>query len=217
MEMQGLKVKKYMDKLAVEKGLPLLDLSVWKENKPLFRYTAKGTGKELLYLYSATKPITVVCAMRLVEEGKLDLDDPVGKYLPAYNNLTVKDADGKIRPAQNTMTVRHLLTMTGGLNYDLYKPSVLALKEKGIDDTLSIVNAFASEPLMFDPGACFCYSLCHDVLGAVIEVVSGKRFSAYMKEIVFQPLEMHDSDFHLDKTRALAPQWHLRRKKINQI
>ena len=205
--MQGNEVKKYLDFLVEKKGLPLLDFSVWKEHKPLLRYTAKGTGKEFLHLYSATKPLTVACAMRLVEEGKLSLDDSVKKYLPKFANLSVKGADGKAYPAKNEMTVRHLLTMTAGFTYDLSKPPILKLKEKGNGDTLAFVNAFADSPLEFEPGERFCYSLCHDVLGAVIEVASGKPFSAYMQEVVFQPLGMRESGFHLEKTRTLAPQY----------
>ncbi|MBQ3221450.1 MAG: beta-lactamase family protein [Clostridia bacterium] len=201
--MQGREVKRYLDSLAKEKGLSLLDFSVWKKHQPLLRYTAKGTGKELLYLYSATKPLTVVCAMRLVEEGKLSLGDPVKKYLPAFANMRVKDG----APVQEEMTVKHLLTMTAGFNYDIYRPPVVELLQKGICDTLSIVNAFASSPLDFQPGERFQYSVCHDILGAVIEVASGKRFSRFMQELIFDPLGMRDTGFHLEKTRVLAPQY----------
>ena len=136
-------------------------------------------------------------ALRLVEDGKLSLDDPVSKYLPGYAHLTVKQPDGSAAPAKNVMTVRHLFTMSGGLDYNMQRGgSARVLAEKGGQaGTVEICNAYAEAPLDFEPGTHYQYSLCHDVLGAVIEVASGMRFGDYMKQVIFDPLGMKDTTF----------------------
>lgn len=200
-------VKKYIDRLVESKGLPYIDVCAWQAHKPVFRhaYSAEGavTGQEPLFLYSASKPMTVVCGMRLVEEGKLSLDDPVSKYVPAYAHAyTAKGA------LKQPMLVRHLFTMTAGLSYDVGSPATRALQEKNpLAGTLDFVNTFVENPLDFEPGERFQYSLCHDVLGAVIEVASGKRFAEYMRETLFTPLGMNNTDFHLEEMREMTRQY----------
>ena len=202
--MNGRKTVAYIEKLCQEKGLPYLDVRLYKGYENLFSYgKANGkavTGKERLFLFSATKPMTVACTMRLVEEGKLSLDDTVEKYLPAYKDAFVLDENGNAVPTKNKMTVRHLLTMSAGFTYDVQTQPVQELLQKtdGKPSTLDAVNAFIKTPLSFEPGTRFQYSLCHDVLAAVMEKVSGKRFSAYMDEVIFQPLGMQDSGFHIE-------------------
>ena len=200
--MNGKRTIAYIEKLCKEKGLSYLDVRLYKGYENLFSYgKAKdglATGKERLYMFSATKPMTVVCAMRLIEEGKLGLDDLVADYLPAYANTFLLDENGNPTPTKNKMTVRHLLTMSGGLTYDTQtEPIKEVLQAKGGKPTTEeCVNAFIKTPLSFEPGERFQYSLCHDVLAAVIEKVCGKRFSAYIDEVIFQPLGMSDSGFH---------------------
>ena len=195
--MNGQKTKKYMEYLRNEKGIPYLDVRLCKGNEELFRSGYSGTenvtGNERVYMYSATKPMTVVCAMRLIEEGKLSLDDYVETYLPAYAD-TFLMKDGVATPTQNKMTVRHLFTMSGGLSYNVSTQPIKDAIEAtgGKADTVEVVKT----PLLFEPGTLFSYSLCHDVLAAVVEKVSGKRFAEYMQEIIFDPLQMHSSDFH---------------------
>ena len=108
---------------------------------------------------------------------------------------------------QSKMTVKHLFTMTAGLNYTLRHEATLAyLKEHGdAADTVGLVNTFIERPLDFDPGERFQYSLCHDVLAAVIEVAAGKRFADLVGELVFTPLGMTDSYFHLTEAVFNAP------------
>ena len=165
------------------------------------------TGKDDVYwLFSATKVITCIAAMQLVEAGLIGLDDPVSKYLPAYANLTVRDPDGTVRPAKTTMLIRHLFTMTGGLSYDIHTESIRLCPDRS---TLGIVNAFTKDPLKFDPGTHYFYSLCHDVLGAVIEVVSGMKLSEYMKVKLFDPLGIKDMGFrpNPEQRARLAPMY----------
>lgn len=200
--MKGERTKAYISRLLSQKGIPYFDISVSKGYTPVFRhYTSldgKATGKEQLFFYSCTKPLTVSCAMRLVEEGKLSLDDEVAKYLPAYADTFVLDENGERTPTKTKMTVKHLLTMTGGLSYDPCTEPIVNLtrESKGKADTIAFVNSFVKSPLSFHPGERFQYSLCHDVLGAVVEVASGKKFSEYMQEVVFDPLGMKNSFFH---------------------
>lgn len=123
--MQGLRIKEYVDKLIEEKGIPYLDILVQKEHKTLFRYLrdkdGQATEKTQLFLYSCTKPLTVACAMKLIEDGKLSLNDEVAKFLPEYGNAFLLGENGEKRPTENKMTVRHLLTMTGGVELRFWR------------------------------------------------------------------------------------------------
>jgi len=187
----------YMDNLA-KLNVPGCDLAVYKDHEQIYRHQAgyrdpAGTepmqGNEVFMMYSATKVFTTCAAMQLIETGKMRLDDPVGAYLPAYNKLTVKEGE-TVRPAKTVMTIRHLMSMQSGLNYDMETPAIeKAMKNNGQRATTrQLAEAKAWDPLDFDPGTDFQYSFSHDVLGAVIEAVSGQRFSAYLKEHIWEPL-----------------------------
>ena len=188
-------------------GIPAVDMLIYKDGKEIYRHSAGHpdiekkravSDRDLYWIYSASKISTCVAALTLIEKGKLALDDPVSKYLPKYANLTVKQEDGSAVPAKNVMTIRHLMTMCGGLDYDQMRGSVKAvLEEKGDQaGTVDIANAFADGPLEFEPGTHYLYSLCHDVLGAVIEVCSGMRFGEYLQKAIYEPLGMTDTTFH---------------------
>ncbi len=187
----------YLDKLNV----PGCDLAVYREHELIYRHqagfrdlarTAPIQGDETYFLYSATKVFTTCAAMQLIGQGKMGLDDPVSAYLPAFAHLTVKEGD-TVRPAKTVMTVRHLMSMQSGLNYNTETPAI----EKVMKDnnqratTRQIAEAKAEDPLEFDPGTDFQYSFSHDVLAAVIEAVSGQRFSAYLREHIWEPLDIH--------------------------
>ncbi|MBE6669855.1 MAG: beta-lactamase family protein [Ruminococcaceae bacterium] len=158
---------------------------------------------DVYLLYSATKVITCTAAMRLVSEGKLGIDDPVYKYLPEYKNLTVRTADG-VKPCETVMTVRHLFTMTSGFGGRFDPPIVEAVNELLKKDphagTVAVTRAFAKAPLEFEPGTHYKYGTAHDILGAVVEVASGKRFGEYLNEIIFAPLGMTDFAFKLNES-----------------
>jgi len=160
------------------------------------------TADNTYWLYSTSKVITCTAVMQLVERGVIGLDDPVYEYLPEYKNLTVKSGTD-IKRAENTMTIRHLLTMQSGLNYNIYAPSIKKVLEEtnGQATTRQIIDALAKEPLDFEPGTRFQYSLSHDVLGAVIEVASGQQFGTYLDEHIFKPLGMKNTGFVLTQER----------------
>ena len=168
------------------------------------------TEDTLFRIYSMTKPITTVAAMMLVEEGKLILNAPVATYLPAFKNLTVatgeKDAEGNpaTRPAKGTMTVLDLMRHTSGLTYgffgvgparDAYNAAIVGSPENTAQQQADLL---ASLPLEHDPGTTWEYSRATDVLGAVVEVVSGQSLEDFMTARIFEPLGMSDTAFYVD-------------------
>ena len=203
-------LKQFVDETLVEKKrVPYVDFIVYREHDECMRYGAgtlgKVSGKEKLFFYSATKPLTVTCAMRLIEEGKMALDDPVCRYLPGASRAYIVDKDGNKTVVGERMTVRHLFTMTAGFSYDR---GDLYSRFKDTDaGTLEVIDALFDRPLLFTPGERFEYSLCHDVLAAVVESVSGMRFGEYMKKIIFDPLGMTHSTFAFDAWRETEPRY----------
>lgn len=203
------KLTAYLDSL-IDMGIPSVDMIVYRDHAPLYRHMAGWkdaekkvplAGNETYCLYSCTKVFTSCAAMQLIEQGKLHLDDPVSLYLPVYANLTVKSEDGP-RPAWRPMLVRHLMSMQSGLNYDAATPAVRQVIEatKGQASTRQLAEAKALDPLEFEPGTNFLYSLSHDVLAAVIEVASGMKFSEYLKKNIFDPLGLTTIGFQLKET-----------------
>ena len=195
---------RYLDHLIADCGIPFLDVAVHQDGKPIYRrgvghpdVEGKRTvrGNETIWLFSCTKMATCFAALRLIAEGKLSLSDPVSRYLPSFAHLTVRRPDGSVTPAENVMTVEHLFTMTGGLGYDLATPAIRQALEDGAQSTVEVVSAFAKDPLWFEPGTDYRYSLCHDVLAAIVEIVSGMRFSEYLRKYFFDPLGMSDTGF----------------------
>lgn len=183
--------------------IPDCCIKVYKDHKCVYEYSTCVEGydegekeKDMYYLFSATKVITCTAAMRLIEEGKMYLDDPVSKYLPEYANLSVMK-NGEVVPAQNILTLRHLFAMQGGFSYNLNDQSIVEVKKETNNKatTRQIAAALAKMPLAFEPGEGFRYSLCHDILAAVVEVVSGEKFSDYLHRIIFDPLGMKDTIF----------------------
>ena len=185
-----------------ERGIPACELAVTKDGETIYRTyvgyadsakTRPVSNEDMYWIFSATKVITCICAMKLVEEGRLKLDDPVSKYIPEYAELTVLQKDGTIVKANETMRVIHLFTMTGGMTYNLGTDNIKNAEDR---TTLGIVRAMAKDPLMFEPGTRYRYSLCHDVLAAVVEVVSKMRFSEYVSQLLFNPLGLKNIGFH---------------------
>ena len=197
-------VKNELDSL-VKQGLPLCGVTVRRHHEKLFEYCVNTQADQRLFLYSCSKPVTIAGVMRLWERGLIGLDDPVAKYLPAYADVYVMKDGVKTAP-ETVMTIRHLMTMTAGLNYDLKTEPILQTIAQGRGDTVSVVNAFAQSPLDFNPGDRYQYSLAHDVLAAIAEVVSGKPFREYMREEVFEPLGMTQTSYRWQE-EEIAPQF----------
>ena len=159
-------------------------------------------------IYSMTKPITSVAIMQLVEQGKIELDAPVSKYLPEFETQLVLETDEsengesfKEVPARRSMSVRDLLRHTSGLTYGFFGNSEVdqRYRRAGIlrndRDLEEFVTNLAKLPLKHQPGARFEYSVSTDVLGRLVEVASGNRFDRYLKTEIFDPIKMVDTSF----------------------
>jgi CubicO group peptidase (beta-lactamase class C family) len=154
---------------------------------------------------SMSKPITSVAVMMLYEEGRLLLTDPVSKFIPAFKSPVVMNADGTTMPARRGITIRDLLSHRSGITYGFLNngPVGNAYRKEGVLDGLTVmptslaeaIDKLAAAPLMSQPGAAWNYSLSTDVLGRVVEVVSGKPFDVFLRERIFVPLGMTDTAF----------------------
>ena len=161
-------------------------------------------------IYSMTKPIVSVVAMQLVEEGRIRLEDPVANTLPELKGLSVgveKDGKLEIVPAQREMTIRDLLRHTSGFTYGVFgKGMVKTLYAKeGVDSTAitnaELVTRLAKVPLMFQPATVWEYGRSTDVLGALIERVTGQPLDRVLEARVFKPLKMPDTGFWVPMTQ----------------
>lgn len=199
-------LQNFMDEMA-QKRTPGNAVSVKVNGKEVFRYAAgfsdlenriPMTGEESFYIYSCSKPATVTAALTLLEKGKLLLSDPLYEYIPEFRHMKVKTPEGEITDAKNPITVRHLFTMTAGFDYNMEDPCFKKAKEEtgGGCDTISMIKCLADRPLCFEPGTHWQYSLCHDVLAGVVSVISGMKFRDYVKQVIFDPLDMQDTVFH---------------------
>ena len=191
------KVTNYINKLIEEKKLPLLDFMVYKNHELLYRHSGSYSGNfgkdELLCMFSCTKVLTAVSGMRLVEEGKIDLDAPVSNYIPEFANAYTLDGDGNKHT--ETITVRNLFTMSTGFDYKITIPEIVKLANEKYDTatTTDVIREILKNPLHFTPGSNFLYSLSHDALGALIETVEGMTLAEYMEKNIFEPLGMKNS------------------------
>ncbi len=167
----------------------------------------------LFRIYSMTKPITSVALMILYEEGRVELTDPVSKYIPSFAQPMVFTGGGSndptLRPATEPMRIWHLLTHTSGLSYGfLYANPVDTIYrnngfEWGSPKGLSLaetVDKYAGMPLLFNPGSEWNYSVSTDVLGRVIEVASNMALDEFFRTRIFEPLNMVDSDFYVKES-----------------
>ena len=199
-------LKDFMNSLT-EWIIPGNSICVYYKGKEIFNFASGYADIEnkipmsedkYINIYSCTKITTAVSVLQLFEKRYFSLDDPLYDFIPEYKNMTVIDSIGNIKKAKNTITLRHLLTMTAGLTYNLESDGIkeAVLETNGNADTLYTVKKFAKEPLIFEPGTDWNYSLCHDVLGAVVEVISGMKFSDYCKKNIFAPLGI-DAEFHI--------------------
>lgn len=203
----------------------------WGYKDPAYRVPADFNT--IYRLCSMTKPITSIAIMQLVEQGKLSLDDELAKYLPAFANpmvlpiyiwangyyepsedfpagMSQEELMGKAMsmmvPAQREITIRDLLSHCSGLGMG----GIAYSSNAPTDDLEARVNKWANVPLDFQPGTLTGYSACvgHDILGRVVEIVSGMKFADYLKEKIFTPLGIQDITFTLNaeqKTRFGIP------------
>jgi len=162
-------------------------------------------------IYSMTKPITSVAFMMLVEEGRVALDEPVHKYIPEWKNLGVFVAGSSpaylTKPPSRPMQIVDLLRHTSGLTYGFQQRSNVdaGYREKKIAEagTLqSMIDDLARMPLEFSPGEAWNYSVSTDVIGYLVGKISGKPLEQFLKERIFNPLGMNDTDFFVSADKA---------------
>lgn len=163
----------------------------------------------IVHIYSMTKPVTSVAVMMLVEEGRLSLDDRVDRYIPELKDLKVYRAGTVERPVleepARPITVKHLLTHTSGLSYGWSNDNVSVLFRKadplGAPSLKEFIARLAKVPLAFHPGERYEYSVAIDVLGYLVEVVSGEPFDQFVEKRITGPLKMTDTHFRLPEAK----------------
>ena len=176
--------------------------------------SGKPVSRDSIFrLYSQTKPITAAAVMILADRGLIDLLDGVDQYLPGFRNPRVVSPDGSVAPTLRAPWILELLTMTAGLCYPdvdaagqyaakVFEEDHRQILAGGGMGTVEFCNRLGEQPLAFQPGNRWRYSTCADVLGAVVETVSGKRFGQFLQEELFEPLGMKDTDFYVPAEKA---------------
>lgn len=192
------------------------NLMIIKDGKEIFYHEDGLADREegfpikrdsIFRLYSMSKPITAAAVMILLERGEIDLYEPVSKYLPGFKNQMVHKGDNLV-PAEREVTIKDLLSMTSGLVYGgehragknteaLFQEIDSRLLGDSPINTIEAMNKLGLCGLSFQPGTSWEYGTSADVLGAIIEIVSGKRFGEFLKEEIFEPLGMKDTGFWL--------------------
>ena len=177
--------------------------------------TGVGLPDNAIYrIYSMTKPIISVLALRLVERGVLRLNTPLSDLDQRFSKMRVLGTDGHLAPADGVITIEHLLTHRAGFSYDFTVGCPVApyyraagIMGDGARDLSDLAGAISEQPLVFNPGQSWLYSVSTDVLAHVIECATGKRIDALLAEHIFEPLRMVDTTFCLtadQKSRLMA-------------
>ena len=216
-----------LDKLYYDGRIPNYVVDIKRGDQQIY-FGARGTTElggdvpvtedSIYMLASMSKPIVSTAILKLIDEGRIELDDPLSTFYPQFESMLVApngDLDVPFEEANKQITIRHLLTHTSGFTYP---PQVLGLGDVaeqyneigllwGAASTLEeFVDILSQIPLVSHPGETFNYSVSTDVLGAVIQKVTGQRLSAYLRENIFEPLGMSNTDFFVpEEKRKLMP------------
>jgi len=212
----------FLQKLVDDNNVPGLIFLLYKQGKIEFlqKYGWQDIENKIpiefdtiFRIYSMTKPIITIGLMMLFEEGKFKLDDPINKFLPEFKGMKVfvREEDKKIitEELEREITVLDLFTHTSGLGYGSFEDDPIDkiynerisydnLKSLSLEEVIKIVTDI---PLRFQPGKYFRYSYSIDVLGRLIEVLSGQSLDVYLKEKIFQPLDMNNSSFYVPENK----------------
>ncbi|WP_188888806.1 serine hydrolase domain-containing protein [Paenibacillus radicis (ex Gao et al. 2016)] len=210
------KLTSYLEAFYKEKNIPGLGVAMYHKHQPVYEHYTGFSDVEnqvpfsrdsIFRLYSATKVITVTALLQLLEQGKFKLSDPLHEYIPEFKHMSVRhtlpDGTEELLPALNPITIEHLFTMTAGVEkIDTDAVNKAIAESNGEGQTLSVIKALAQEPLLFEPGSHFKYTVCHDVLAGLLEAVTGQTFGHYLQQNIFDPLGMKDTSFQLkDESR----------------
>ncbi len=215
------KLSDYLNTLETDYEVHGLDCKVMKEHKTIYRFmtghsdyelTVPVSKNDLYEVYSCTKIITMTAVMQLVEQGKIGLYDELEKYLPEFSEMWVATdfsigewpvewptMTSQLEPAENKILIHDLMSMTAGLSYDVASAPIQKKKRETGNKagTREMIAAIARMPLIYQPGTRYSYALGHDVLAAVVEVVSGLSFGQYLKNNIFDPLAIKEMYFQL--------------------
>ena len=196
------KLDSYLQETVPGTVVPGCDVLIYREGELIWRkqygwrnykQTEGVSPEDYYFMYSCTKILTTAAAMSLVEQGRLDLDAPLSDYIPEF--AVMKLEDGSV--AKNPILIWHCFAMSTGMTYDLTSTPILeALQKDAKGSTVEVVKAMAEMPLVFEPGTNYRYSLSHDVLAAVIEVITGKNLEQYLREWAWEPLGLTHLTFH---------------------
>ena len=220
------KLTKYIDSLSRAYGIPAADCKITKDHETVYRHMAGNADYEksrklnertLFRLFSATKVITMTAVMQQIERGNLGLYDEVYKYLPEFGQMKVADefkfefpvrwpkSTDRCHYAHQSIRIIDLMTMTSGMSYDTDSEEEREIRREsgGQASTREVMKAIAKMPLVYEPRTRYSYGLGHDVLAAVVEVVSGQRYSDYLKANIFEPLGIRDFYFHPERDESL--------------
>lgn len=173
----------------------------------------KFSRNTICRMYSMSKPVTSAAVMMLLEEGKIDLLDDVAKFIPEFSNPKYCTGDGRIIPSARPVTIQDLLNMTSGLTYggnsneaERQTTALIENVKAGIDSktpvaTAEFVRQLGKIPLAFEPGTDYQYGLSADVLGAVVETVSGMKLGDFFRARIFDPIGMEDTGFYVPEEK----------------
>jgi CubicO group peptidase (beta-lactamase class C family) len=194
--------------------LPCADVLIARGDEVAYRSTQGVTEDAIFRIASMTKPVTSVAFMQLVEQGKVALSEPVAKYIPEFADLGVFVSGGGnqpfvTRPPTNRLNLIDLMRHTSGFTYSFQERTPVdaayrktELEHWGKNTGQSFVDHLAKIPLEFDPGTSWNYSVSTDVLGVIVERVSGQKLGDYFREHIFGPLGMDDTFFHVPLEKA---------------
>jgi len=200
------KLNLFLDRMVENKRTPGCAVAVMHDGKLVYKYAAgvsdidsgkPMTGDEHFNIYSCSKVTTVTAGAQLIEKGIINLNDPLSEYIPEYKTMYIRTPEGHVE-AKNPIRVGDLFSMTAGFNYDFNCQPLKELRERTDNKftTADFARAFAGNTLSFEPGTKWQYSLCHDVLGGLISIVTGMGFGEYVTENIFKPLGMDKTVYH---------------------
>ncbi len=217
------KLTAFLDAFADEYGIPGIDCVVYRHHEPVYRHMRGYADIEnktpisentLYHIYSNTKVIACTAALQLYERGLFRLEDPLSEYFPEFAFVQVKDADGSLRAPKRPVLLRDLFTMTAGIGdgSDTQEIGMRFYAETGGNCPVrELPKYLAQVPLLFDPGEGYCYGICHEMLAALIEKLTGENFGEYLRAHIFQPLGMRNTAFRLEDcvSQEIAVQYSL--------
>lgn len=233
------RIRKIVEELVEKREVAGVSICVIKDGKEYYRNEFGYANLEdkvpikkdtIFRMYSMTKPVTAVATMMLFERGYIDLLDPVSKYLDGFKNQKVM-INGELKPVEKEVTIQDLLNMTSGVVYPNEETEV-GMQMKYVFDnavelalggrpksTVELCNEIGRVPLAHEPGKYWGYGASADVLGAVIEVVTGRKYSEFLKDELFIPLGMIDTDFYVpeEKYSRFATTYHYRENEPKLI